>query len=101
MLSPTRYEVVPNVPTVREAGFPQLESVNWGGFVAHAATPTSAVARLNAETVKALNLPEVRGQLRTRDIMATPGIPEEFAALIKSEAERYRQIIRDANVRVE
>jgi tripartite-type tricarboxylate transporter receptor subunit TctC len=101
MLSPTRIEAVPNVPTVREAGLPELESINWGGFVVHSATPTSAVARLNAETVKVLNLPEVREQLRTRDIMTTPGTPEEFAALIKSDAERFRRIIRDANVRLE
>jgi len=43
----------------------------------------------------------VRDQLRTLSIMATPGTPEEFAALIKSDAERYRRIIREANVRVE
>lgn len=101
MLSPTRNEAVPEVATAREVGFPQLESINWGGFVAHSATPDNAVARLNAETVKALNLPEVREQLRTLSIIATPGTPEEFAALIKSDAERFRRIIREANVRVE
>lgn len=101
VLSPTRDEQVPQVPTVREVGFPQLEAINWSGFVAHSATPASAVVRLNAETVKALNMPEVRDQLRTLSIMATPGTPEEFAALIKSDAERYRRIIREANVRIE
>ncbi len=101
VLSPTRIEAVPDVPTVREIGLPQLESINWGGFVVHSATPASAVARLNAETVKALNLPEVRDHLRTLNIVATPGTPEEFAALIKSDAERFRRIIREANVRLE
>ena len=101
VLSPARDEAVPNVPTVREIGFPQLEAINWSGFVAHSATPANVVARLNAETVRALNLPEVRDNLRTLSMMATPGTPEEFAALIKSDAERYRRIIREANVRVE
>ena len=101
VLSPTRDEAAPNVPTVREAGFPQLEAINWSGFVAHSATPAYAVARLNTETVKALNLPEVRDHLRTLSIIATPGTPDEFAALIKADAERYRRIIREANVRVE
>ena len=101
VLSPTRDEAVPSVPTARETGFPQLEAINWSGFVAHSATPENAVARLNAETVKALNLPEVRDHLRTLSIIATPGTSEEFAALIKSDAERYRRIIREANVRLE
>jgi tripartite-type tricarboxylate transporter receptor subunit TctC len=101
VLSPKRDDTLPQVPTVREVGYPQLEAINWSGFVAHSATPASAVDRLNAETTKALNLPEVRDQLRTLSIMTTPGTPEEFAALIKSDAERYRRIIREANVRIE
>jgi tripartite-type tricarboxylate transporter receptor subunit TctC len=60
-----------------------------------------AVARLNAETVKALNMPEVREVLRAQTVVPTPTTPEEFAALIKSDGERYRQIIRAANVRLE
>jgi tripartite-type tricarboxylate transporter receptor subunit TctC len=101
VLSPARDELVPDVPTVREVGYPQLEAINWSGFVVHSATPSSVVNRLNAESVKALNLPEVRDHLRTLSITATPGSPEQFAALIKSDAERYRRIIREANVRLE
>ena len=99
--SQKREDSMPDVPTAREAGHPEIEAINWSGFVIHSATPASAVARLNAETVKALNMPEVRELLRTQAVVATPSTPEEFAALIKSDGERYRRIIREANVRVE
>jgi tripartite-type tricarboxylate transporter receptor subunit TctC len=99
--SAQREAALPDVPTAREAGHPEIEAVNWSGFVVHSATPAGAVARLNAETVKALNVPEVRELLRTQAVVATPSTPEEFAALIKSDGERYRRIIREANVRVE
>ena len=48
-----------------------------------------------------LEMPEVRDIPRAQAMMAAPGTPEEFAALIKSDGERYRRIIREANVRVE
>ena len=69
--------------------------------MAHSVTPVSAIARLNMETVKALNMPEVRDLLRSQAIIAVPTTPEVFAALIKSDGERYRGIIRVANVRIE
>jgi len=99
--SATRDTGFPEVPTAREAGFPQIEAINWSGFVAHSGTPRSAIARLNAETVRALNIPEVREGLRAQSMIATPSTPEEFAALIKSDGDRYRRIIREANVRIE
>ena len=91
----------PDVPTAREAGYPQVEAVNWSGFVVHSATPAAAIQRLNAETVKALNLADVRDNLQKQSMLATPTTPEEFAALIKSDGERYRRIIKEAGVRIE
>lgn len=91
----------PEVPTAREAGYPQVEAINWSGFVVHSATPAQVIQRLNAETVKALNLPDVRETLKNQSMMATPTTPEEFMALIKSDGERYRRIIKEAGVRIE
>ena len=99
--SKTREEEFPDVPTARETGHPEIEAINWSGFVVHSATPAEVVARLNAETVKALNLPDVRDIMRVQTLVPSPSTPEEFAALIKSDAERYRRIIREAHVRVE
>lgn len=99
--SKEREPEMPGVQTAKEAGHAEIEAINWSGFVVHSATPAGAVARLNAETVKALNLPEVRELLRAQTVVPTPGTPEEFAALIKADGDRYRRIIREANVRVE
>lgn len=99
--SKTREEALPDVQTAREAGVPEIEAINWSGFVVHSGTPADVVARLNAETVKALNMPEVRDIMRTQSLVPAPSTPEEFAALIKSDGERYRHIIREAHVRVE
>ena len=91
----------PAVPTAAETGHPEIEAINWSGFVVHSATPAAAVARLNQETVNALNLPDVRELLRVQAVVPTPTTAAEFAALIKSDGDRYRQIIRAANVRIE
>jgi tripartite-type tricarboxylate transporter receptor subunit TctC len=91
----------PDVPTASEAGHPEIEAINWSGFVVHSGVPAAAVARLNAETVNALNLPEVRELLRAQTVVPTPTTAAEFAALIKSDGDRYRRIIREANVRIE
>jgi len=99
--SQQREDGFPDVPTARETGHPEIEAINWSGFVVHSTTPANAIARLNAETVKALNMPEVRELLRNIAIVPTPTTPDEFAALIKSDGDRYRRIIRDANVRIE
>jgi tripartite-type tricarboxylate transporter receptor subunit TctC len=96
-----REEALPDVQTAAESGHPELEATNWGGLVVHSATPTNVVARLNVETVKALNNPDVRALLKKQEFVATPSTPDEFAALIKSDGERYRRIIREANVRLE
>jgi tripartite-type tricarboxylate transporter receptor subunit TctC len=99
--SAQREPEMPEVPTAAEAGHPEIEAINWSGFVAHSAVPPAAIARLNQETVKALNLPEVRELLRAQTVVPTPTTAAEFAALIKSDGDRYRRIIREANVRVE
>jgi tripartite-type tricarboxylate transporter receptor subunit TctC len=99
--SAQRDDVFPDVPTAREAGHPEIEGINWSGYVIHSATPANAIARLNAETVKALNLPDVRESLLAIAVVPTPTTPEAFAALIKSDGDRYRRIIREANVRLE
>jgi tripartite-type tricarboxylate transporter receptor subunit TctC len=96
-----RDPLIPDVPTAREAGYPQIEATNWAGFVVAAATPANAITRLNAEIVKGLNLPDVRENLRVQGLIPTPSTPEQFAALIKSDGARYSKIARAANVRLD
>jgi tripartite-type tricarboxylate transporter receptor subunit TctC len=98
---PERETLIPDVPTAREAGYPEIEATNWSGFVVPSATPAGAIARLNAETVKVLNAPEVREHMRGLGLIATSGTPEQFAALLQSDGLRYGRIARAANVRLD
>lgn len=97
--TPERAEVLPDVPTMREAGYPEIEATNWSGLVVPAATPPSAIARLNAELVRALRDAEVREKLKTFGMSPAPGTPEQFAALLQSESVRYAKVVREAGIR--
>jgi len=96
-----RDPLIPDVPTAREVGYPEIEATNWSGLVVPSATPASAIGRLNAEVVKVLNLPDVRETMRAQGLVAAPSTPEQFAALIKSDTLRYNRIAREANVRLD
>jgi len=99
--SPRRDELVPEVPTARESGVPDVEATNWSGLVIAGGAPAAAVTRLNAEIVRALNLADVRDLLKGQAISATPSSPEEFNELLRSDAARYLKVARAANVKVE
>jgi tripartite-type tricarboxylate transporter receptor subunit TctC len=99
--TPEREPLIPDVPTAREVGHPEIEATNWSGFVVPSATPASAIARLNAEITRVLKLPEVRDNMRNQGLIPAPSTPEQFAALIKSDAIRYGKIAREANVRLD
>jgi tripartite-type tricarboxylate transporter receptor subunit TctC len=99
--SPKRDDLVPDIPTARESGLPDVEATNWSGLVIAAATPATAVIRLNAEIVRALNLPEVRDILKGQAINAAPSTPDEFNELLRADAARYLKLARASNVKVE
>jgi tripartite-type tricarboxylate transporter receptor subunit TctC len=96
-----RAEALPDVPTMREAGYPALESTNWSGFVVPAAAPPGAISRLNAELVRALRSAEVRDKFKAQGMSPTPGTPDQFAALLQSEQARYAKVVREAGVKAD
>jgi len=96
-----RADVFPDVPTIREAGYPEVESTNWSGLVVPAATPATAVARLNDELVRALRSADVVEKFRTFGMSAAPGTPEQFDALLRSEAARYAKVVREAGIKAD
>ena len=96
-----RIDLLPAVPTMREAGFPELEASNWSGIVAPAATPPSVIARLNAELVRALQTADVQDRFKTYGMSPAPGTPEEFGAFLNSEAARYAKVAREAGVKAD
>ena len=99
--SPQRDPIMPDVPTAREAGVPEIEAMNWNGYVVPSATPAAAIARLNAEINKVLSAPDVQDFMRKQGMIASPVTPEQFAALLKSDGERYGKIARAAHVRLD
>ena len=89
------------VPTVAESGFPGFEAITWFGAVAPAATPREAISRLNAEIVRALQLPDVRNALGKLGLSAAGTSAEEFDAFIRSELRRNEKVARASNLRID
>jgi tripartite-type tricarboxylate transporter receptor subunit TctC len=101
LVAPQRSAVLPDVPTVAEAGLPKFEVTTWYGILMPAGTPRPIVARLNAELVKTMHSPELKERL---DALATEPVtstPEEFAALIKSEIAKWGEVVRDAGLKAD
>jgi tripartite-type tricarboxylate transporter receptor subunit TctC len=96
-----RSEVLKNVPTVAESGFPGFEATNWFGAVARSATPRSAIERLNTEIGRALQLQEVRETLGRQGLTPAATTPAEFDAIIRREVEVNGRIIRRLGLKVE
>jgi tripartite-type tricarboxylate transporter receptor subunit TctC len=99
VLSTNRSAIFPDVPTIAESGFPGFEASVWYGLVAPAATPKPIVTRLHAEVQKALQTKEVRDRMTAVGGEVLPGSAEMFAALIRSERQRYEKLVREANIK--
>jgi tripartite-type tricarboxylate transporter receptor subunit TctC len=96
-----RLAALPEIPTLSESGIAGFEESLWFGFNAPARTPPSIVERLSAETIRVLNLPEVKSQLAAQSIEALPGTSERYHALIKRDTEKWAEVIRTAAVKIE
>jgi tripartite-type tricarboxylate transporter receptor subunit TctC len=99
--TPERAEGLPDVPTVREAGYPELESTNWAGLVVPAATPPAAITRLNSELVSALRSAEIQDKFKSYGMLPVPGTPEQFDAFLQSEYARYAKVVREAGIKAD
>lgn len=99
--SRSRLAVMPDVPTLSEAGVPGYEMAAWQGVVATAGTPRPAIDKLNTEIDRALKLPDVQARLTADGWTITPSSPDQFAAYIVSEIGRFAKIVKDAGARVD
>jgi tripartite-type tricarboxylate transporter receptor subunit TctC len=93
--------VLPDVPTVAEAGLPKFEVTTWYGILAPAGTQRAIVMRLNAELAKIMHAPELKERF---DALATDPVtstPEEFAALIKREIVKWGEVVREAGLKAD
>lgn len=100
-LAPTRPRVLPNVPTVREMGFPNLEQQGWNGYFVPARTPDAVVRRLQREVAAASQVPEIN-----RRILETGGEPGggtsvEFQAMLRQQISSIRALVESVKIRPE
>jgi tripartite-type tricarboxylate transporter receptor subunit TctC len=96
-----RSAVIPEVPTVDQSGVPGFESLNWNGILAPAGTPREIVARLNAEIVKIVLSPELKQRIEGQGNELIGDSPEEFAAYIRKETDKWSNVIKQAGIKVE
>src|SRR5262249_2800930 len=101
VLTPQRVESIREVPTMDEAGFPQMQSGTWFGLFAPLGTPDAAVAWVNAETRKAFAAEPVRQRYVSQGTLLPLGTPAEFSAHIAAEQRKWGAVIRQANIRLE
>jgi tripartite-type tricarboxylate transporter receptor subunit TctC len=96
-----RSEVLPNVPTVAEAGVPGFASSSWQGFFVTAKTPHDIVATIQRETAKVLQMPDVRERLRGFAYEPVGSTPQEFGAYFRAEIEKFAKVVKDAHIPVQ
>jgi tripartite-type tricarboxylate transporter receptor subunit TctC len=96
--STRRSPVLPDVPTVIEAGLPGFVTSAWFGLVAPPGTPAAVVTKVNADAVEALRLPDVRARFLEQGAEPVGNTPAEMAVFVKEEMTRWQEVIRSAHV---
>ena len=101
VMSKTRLQALPEVPTMAEAGYPGIECESWFGIVVPAGTPNEITTLLNREIVEIIALPTTKEHLVTLGDDPVGSSPEEFANVIKADVEKWGKIIRVANIKLQ
>jgi len=96
-----RSTVVPDIPTLAEAGVKGFDAITWYGLVAPAGTPAPVIDRLNAEANRALKLPDVREKYAADGIDVGGGTPQEFGTLIRADIAKWAKVIKTAGIKPE
>lgn len=99
--SATRSPAVPDVPTIAQSGLPGYEVINWYGVLAPAGTPKEVVAKLNAEIIKILKMSEVKERLAAQGAETFSSTPEQFAAYIKKETEKWATVVKYSGAQID
>jgi tripartite-type tricarboxylate transporter receptor subunit TctC len=99
--SPQRDSLVPEVPTIAEAGVPGYESILWFGLLAPAKTPRPVIAKLNSEIARALSEAELRSRWTPLGLEPKPTSPAEFDRLIAADIDTFTRLARAGNIRAD
>jgi tripartite-type tricarboxylate transporter receptor subunit TctC len=97
--SKDRSKLLPEVPTVGEAGIPGFESTGWFGLMAPAGTPKAVVDRIQADTAKVLADPEVQAALAAQGMTVVGSTPAEMAAQIADESRKWARVVANRNLK--
>ncbi len=96
-----RAPALPDIPTINESGLPGFEASSWFGVLAPAGTPASIVTRINAEVNKWLESADAREKLLGQGAEAAGGSPEQFAAYIRVESEKWAKVVKASGAKVD
>ena len=97
--SPTRSPALPDVPTMAEAGYPQIEGEGWFAFIVPVGTPKDVIGLLHREIVKAMALPDIQGKMEALGFLAVDTTPDQAAALFRAESAKWAKVIREAGIK--
>ncbi len=92
---------LPDLPTIRESGFPDYETYEWYGLFAPAKAPKEIVARLGQEVAKILKDPELRERMLVQGAELVGNSPEEFGRFVRAEMDKWGALARRINLRVD
>ena len=98
---PRRHPLIPNVPSIAEAGYPYAEATSWGCVMVPAATPAPVVLRLSQSVQEAVAHPPVRQRMAGAGVDGVASSPEELAAFLRTESAKWGAVARQAGIRVE
>lgn len=96
-----RVSIIPDVPTMAEAGFPGIEAIGWNGIFVPVGTPRPVIDRLQREIARIMATKEMQDDAVTMGSKTGGDRPEEFAAYVRSEIQKWGKVIKDANIKIQ
>ena len=99
--SARRSPAMPDIPTVAESGVKGFQYTTWYAFMAHAGVPKDIIARINSESVRALNDPEIAKRFSSQGAEPAPTTPEGLGRFMREEYENWVKVIKAANIRLD
>jgi tripartite-type tricarboxylate transporter receptor subunit TctC len=101
VLGSHRSAALPNVPTIAEAGVPGFDVGNWTAMFAPAGTPAVVVAKLNAEVLRVMKLPEIQARMVDEGMRTTAMTPKQFGEFVQAEVKRWGEVVKRVGVTAE
>jgi tripartite-type tricarboxylate transporter receptor subunit TctC len=97
--SAARSPAAPNIPTIAESGLPGFQATSWFALYAPAGVPKEMLARINAETIRVMALPDVREKLSALGLEVDAGTPEALASLMQAETAKWAKVVKESGAK--